>query len=219
MRTHTKACLVIVLALFSSSCSGETRAPVLESVPPETVPSDWITYTDETVSIRLSYPSDWESLEFDPAAFDEMLDSLEAGTERGEALTFFSAGLPGGPVGFEPNVQVSVQTLPFEMTADEFAEVAVQAVAELLTTWETSSLTKLRFGDRDAVLVVGSVRLLETNPEVTDETRFWLVDGFMTDGTNGWAVTCGLSDLIPTGVDLGLETCESVVRTFELLTP
>ena len=79
-----------------AACAGETEPPELESIPPATVPSGWITYTDETASIQLAYPSEWVQMEVDMALVEEILNPLadEADIEVGSFAFVFGAGVP-----------------------------------------------------------------------------------------------------------------------------
>ena len=192
----------------------------MESVPPETVPSDWITFTDETASFSISYPNDWEIYQTDDVATAELLEAMSDGIEIDDfAPTLLSVGLPQGFDSFDPNVLINVETLPVETTADEYSTASERVAAEIFKSFETTSETRVRVGEHDGLIVRSSVLLSEFIPEVTDEIRWWVVDLVLVDGKVAWGMTCGTAAFEASEAADRLETCEQVVRSFELLAP
>jgi hypothetical protein len=209
--------LALAFGLLLVSCMGEADPPALEALPVETVPSDWVTYTDETTSFQLSFPSDWELFEFDATAVAEFLEPLAEGSDLdlSSSLLVFGAGLPnpGGVVDIDPNLNISVETLPIEMTANEYASNAVRGAEQVFPTWETGSQSKVTVGDHEAALLRPSLRLSEVNPLVTDESRWSMVQLAVPIEMVGWTITCGSVN------NDNLDICEQVVRSFRYISP
>lgn len=221
MGTCRRVLLVGASMLVVAACVGEAEPPELESLPPATVPSDWISYTDETASFQLAYPGEWTQMEVDRAAVEEILNPLLEGSdvEVGTVAFVFGAGVPSPATGgFDPNVNVQAESLPVEPTAEEYAAASRRGVEDIFTTWETTSQSKVRIGERDAVLAHANYELSELFPAITDGTRVWAVLLNTTDGKTGWTLTCAKGGIEASEVADDLETCEAVVRSFRLLT-
>lgn len=197
--------------------------PTSGTLPAATVPSSWVTYTDETASFRLSYPSDWEvAIGFDEIPVDEILDLVaEEGTsgidDLGNITPVFGAGLPRPNGGFDPLISITVESLPDGLTADEYASADSRRTEETYATLEWTIQEPVRIGDRDGVLVRQSIELAEVDSSL--EGRLWGVDLLLIDGLVGWTVSCGKAGEHASDVAADLETCEAVVRSFRPFAP
>jgi hypothetical protein len=211
MRRFALVAAIAVLLVACSGTSSDTVTTELAAPVADTVPSDWITYTDETSGISLSYPNDWEVFTLDEAAAADLFDSLEdAVPEVANAAIVFQAGLPTS-IGFDPNVTVVVEVLPVELTVDEYVEASQVGLKQAFASYESTERVKTVVAGREVVLVPGSYDISEVDPNNNTE-RFWMIQLHAIDGRTGWGVTCGDAS----AVEPDLEVCDAIVRTFEL---
>ena len=132
MRRLVGFLLVSGIALLLSACSGSgTGSSTTTTATPKNVaqdvPSDWITYSEETAAFSISYPNDWEVLALDEAAVAEVIAGIEGAPEIENAAIAFQTGLPI-PGGFDPSVTVVIEALPEALSADEYAEAAKRGI-------------------------------------------------------------------------------------------
>jgi hypothetical protein len=209
MRRFAQLATIAVLLVACSGTSDDTSTTELAAPVAEAVPSDWITYTDETSGMSLSYPDDWEAFAFDEAALADLFDSLgDAIPEVDKAAVAFLAGLPASIDVWDPHVNVFVQVLPVDLTLDEHVEANLAVFTQEYGSAESiTERVKTVVAGREVVLV----HLSFANPSNNAE-RLWMIQLLALDGRTGWTVTCGNVSV----VEPDLEVCDAVVRTFEL---
>jgi hypothetical protein len=210
MRRIVQVVTVAVLLVACSGTSSDTVTTELAAPVADTVPADWITYTDETAGISLSYPNDWEAFPVDEAVVADLFSSLEDGVpEVAKRATLFQAGIPTS-LGFNPLVSVGVSALPADFTLDEYVESGLVVVKQSFASYESTEPVKTVVAGREVVLVHGSFDISEMDPTSTE--RLWTVVLSAGDGHTWWTVTCGQAST----VEPDLEVCDAIVRTFEL---
>ena len=115
------------LVLGTIACSSDSGSPE----PEASVPADFVTYIDQAIVFSISYPPDWQmALSLLPdveAIAKDFIESLAGDLSLDTAGFIFMAGLPNDE-GFDPNVNVVVGTLPFDMSVDEYAEAGTQVL-------------------------------------------------------------------------------------------
>jgi hypothetical protein len=229
------AVVIAVFAVAAASCTGSEQGSVYEdafaaatdtTVAPtttitvttelsapvaDTVPSDWIMYTDEISGFSLSYPNDWEVFAVDEAAVAALLDSLgDAPLELANVARAFQAGLPTSNGDFDPQMNVVVEALPSGRTLDEFVAANARGF-DILVSYESTESVRTVVAGREVVLVHGSFDLSEIDPTSTE--RLWAIQLYAIDGRTGWTVNCSLRN--ESAVEPDLEVCDAIVRTFE----
>jgi len=198
----------IVLLLAACSDSSESTT----TTEPQPVPSGWTTYSDETAGFSISYPGEWEIVQIDEVAVAEL-----TGLDVGAVVRPLAAGLQLADNQFSPNVNVGIEVLPAEINSDEYAGLNTQAFESLLPNFTTSEQIKANVGGRDSVLLHGSFPVSDLVPGVDGYS--WLVLLMTTEGSAGWSVGCTVLGSETSADAEDLETCNSVVRTFELSSP
>jgi len=215
MRRFAQVSAIAVVLVACSGTSTDTSTTGLAAPAADSVPSDWITYADETSGFSISYPNAWEIFALDEAALADLLGMLEdAVPEAGTAALPFQAGLPVSNVGFNPNTSVAVEVLPGDLTVDEYAEAGKRGLKSVFPSYEPTEHVKTVVGSRESVLVHGSYEVSDLDPNAAG--RFWMIQLVTTDGRTGWTVTCGQVEADASASEPDLEECEAVVRTFEL---
>jgi hypothetical protein len=211
MRRFSQVAAIAVLLVACSGTSSDTVTSELAAPVADTVPSDWITYTDETSGISLSFPNDWEVFALDEATVADLFDSLEDSVPAvASAAIVFQAGLPTS-IGFDPNVTVVVGVLPVDMTLDEYVEAGLVGFEQAFASYESTERVKTVVAGREVALVHGSYDVSDLDPNNNTE-RFWMIQLVAIDGRTGLTVSCG--DV--SSVEPDLEVCDAIVRTFEL---
>jgi len=135
-----------------SKATGSLRSPL----PTLTTSSDFVLYTDETKLFSISYPQEWElglSLlsEVDVAS-KELLRSRDVELPLGTFVRVFLVGMPYQD-HLDPIVSVVAESLPNEMSIDEYNEAADAVVRDVVENLEVHSQTKSHSGDRQVILV------------------------------------------------------------------
>lgn len=207
---------VSAIGLLLVACSaGNTDTSRTETVVPVTqdVPSDWITYSDETAGFSISYPNDWEVFELDEAAVAEVLAGIEGAIGVSNAAIAVQAGLPI-PGGFSPNITIVIEALPTAMSVGQYTEAAKRGIGFVYSSYVSTGQVKTVVRDRDLVLVHGSYEISQLDPSFGG--RFWMIQGYAVDGVTGWTVTCGRVEADASEPGPDLEECDTIVRTFEL---
>ena len=203
--------LIVILALLVASCGGGASggalsAPTFERPPAPTVPSGWVKYADQVAGFEIWYPPDWElalaQMEAIQTAGKSLIDAPE-GLLGGSAVVFFAGRPTAG--GFSASVNVVVETLPGDLTVDEFVEASFAGIALVFDDYELHSQTKVSIGEsgkRDAFLVEYSA----TIPGLPNLRFIWLG---AAEGRLGWGVTC-------IGVEEHRQECESSLLSLRL---
>ena len=185
---------------------------------PETVPSGWVTYSDETSGFSLSYPNEWEVFVLDETAVADLLAGLEDANPATKSVAMpFQVGLPQSNGGFDPSVAITVEAIPDDVSSEEFSEMGKRGLGLVFPSYVSTEQVKTVVGRRDSVLVHGSHAMSELDPGL--DGRYWTIQPSTTDGATGWTVTCGRVVVDPSAAAPDLEECNTIVRTFELSSP
>lgn len=211
--------LVLGSSLVLASCADNPDSEVVDSSTADTLPAGWTTYTDEIASYSISFPGQWVLLEVDDAAVAELLGALADGSDvplEGVA-TVFAAGADDASSYPDPNVNIVIEPLPSDMSADDYASLAISGAEDLLESLETTSRSRVEIGGREAIVVRSSYALSEVDPTQAEETRWWTVQLAVPDSGVGWTVSCGTAGVSVDDVGEDLDTCDDVVRSFRLL--
>jgi len=209
--------LVSGIALLLAACSGSgtgsstTTTATLANVTQD-VPSDWITYSEETAAFSISYPKDWEVFALDEAAVAEVIAGIEGAPAIKNAAIVFQAGLPL-PDGFDPGVTVVIEALPEALSADEYAEAAKRGIKSGIPSYASTEQVKTAVAGREMVLVHASYEVSDLNQGF--EGRLWMIQGLTVDGSTGWTVTCSKVAVDSLALAPDLDECTTIVRTFK----
>ena len=211
--------LLLAVVCLVSSCTGESADPVVDLRTAEAVPDEWLTHTHESEAFEISLPPNWQSfpeLILRPAAGD--LSSFLAGNETLDSVTvFFGGQQTDGRV--EPNVAVTVGTLAAGVTAGDYADANIRAIAENLHEHEVISRTNVRVGSREGILVEESAPISEIVPGALGTRHAFSL--YLVDNEIGWAAMCSRTVLAasidtPDGT-IHRHRCLSILGSLEIL--
>jgi len=188
-------CAVILLVLLPVAavvgCQQQPApaTPTPTPTPAEpTIPAHFTTYTDEAGLFGISYPPDWEPalslIEDLEEATKELLESIESDLPLERASFIFFAGVPT-EVGYDPNVNIVVESLPGVIwTHDKVVEAGIRGIKDVVQDYHEFSRIKTTIGGREATIVDWE----GTFPELG---TFHELQMFMLVGKVVWTVTCG----------------------------
>jgi len=180
--------VAVVGAILFAGCVGgpPPAAPPAEAPLEPQIPAHYTTYTDEADLFSISYPPDWEPalflIEDIGKATEELLTSIEADLPLEQTRTIFFAGLPT-ETGYEPNVNVVVESLPGIWTHDEVVEAEIQGIKDVVEDYHEFSRVKTTIDDREATIVDWE----GTFPQIG---RFRNFQALILVGKVAWIVTC-----------------------------
>ena len=208
--------LVAVSLTAMAACGGGGGKPIFDSLPTPTIPPGFVTFTDESNVFSIGYPSDWElALSLLPDLEEvtkDLLRSSQSDLPLENIGVLFYAGLPAGE-GYLPDVNIFVESLPFQMSVAEYYEAGQEAGEELLPGLKVYSRTNVVAGGREAIIEDGEFDASFFAPGETGKIR--TIQLTTVDGKVGWAVTCTASIGPPASAE-DLQTCKSVVRSFRI---
>ena len=179
-RTILKISLMLVIVATCISCKQE------ETITETKIPTHYTTYTDEMNLFSISYPPDWEpalsilgELE---SIVKEVIDSIEAGLPLDNYNSIFFAGLPTA-IGWSPNVNVGVESIPGVYTHDKAVEAEIQGARSMLENFRLINQIKTTVDGREATIIEykGTMSIIG---EVHPLQMLLLVDKVV------WVVTC-----------------------------
>jgi len=135
-----KQLLVILFigVLLFVSCAAPEETDLL---PELSVPTSYITYTNEADYFSISYPPDWDvnwSL-IEDTKFQEYMESRYSGTDIDSlfSATLFLAGIPTGKGGYSPNTVVSVIPTPRDgMSLENIVDEMIGSEKTVLKEYE-----------------------------------------------------------------------------------
>jgi len=150
----------VVIALLTAAVVGAisfTGCVQKEALPEPEIPAHYTTYTDETGLFSISYPPDWETalflIEDLDKATEELLTSIEKDLPLERTRMLFLAGLPT-ETGYEPNVNVVVESLPgISWTHDQVVEAEIQGIKDVIKDYHEFSRVKTTIGGREATIL------------------------------------------------------------------
>ncbi len=150
----------VVIALLTAAVVGAipfTGCVQKEALPEPEIPAHYTTYTDETGLFSISYPPDWETalflIEDLDKATEELLTSIEKDLPLERTRMLFLAGLPT-ETGYEPNVNVVVESLPgISWTHDQVVEAKIQGIKNVIEAYYEFSRVKTTIGGREATIL------------------------------------------------------------------
>lgn len=212
--------MVVVLA---TACTSSDATPALDTSPQDTIPSGWTTYSNEIAGFSISYPSDWEVLQLDETAVEELFTQIENATGvEVQTASALQAGLPlPDGTGYRPIVSIFVEPIPdsaLDLSLDAYTELWLQNAALASPSYEATKRTKAIVGGNESMIVHASYEIGELTGVAGDE-RFWLVQLIVLTDEVGWNTRCGTVGLESSEATEDLAVCESVVRTFVLSAP
>ena len=124
---------VIMISLFIGlllACAAPSPTPT--PAPETPIPTHYSTFTEEGL-YSISYPPDWEPalsiIEEVEQFVKEQLKSENPELPTEQITCIFYAGKPV-ETGYMPNVNILIETLPQDMTLDEYAEASVKFAKE-----------------------------------------------------------------------------------------
>jgi hypothetical protein len=207
--------LAIASVILFVACQGEGSPPVFQSLPTPTTPPGFVTFSDESNLFRIEYPPEWElALSLLPdleETLNEFIMSKESNLPVGNVATVFLAGLPVED-GYLPNVNITLESLPSEMSLQQYFEASEKNLKEFSSGYEVHQHASLLIGDMLSMKSDYEYDLSTYVPGASGKLRVILL--IMVDGKVGWSVSCTLE---PQAVEEDLETCDAVVRSFRLL--
>ncbi len=213
-RSLTRGSLLVVIGLLAASCA-QASEPLAESGNDVAIPSDWTTYSGETGAFSISYPGDWEVFALDEAATADFFANIdEVLGITSDPVISLSVGLPAPGGGFQPNVTVTVESIPEGLDLGQYVDGNLQGLDVVFPSYASTGRTDAVLRGVDGVLMSGSYELADLLPDV--DGRWWMVQLFLTDGMVGWSVTCGTTEAATAPGATDLDTCDSVLRTFDL---
>ena len=142
---------IMALMMTVITCGGSKGAPpTFEPLPEPTTPPEFVTFTDESSLFSIAYPPEWElALSLMPELEEitkDILSSKQSGLLLDRVGIVFFAGLPTEE-GFDPGVQIFVESLPAEISIDEYYEASLRLARELFTGYKVHSQTSVLIGE------------------------------------------------------------------------
>jgi hypothetical protein len=202
--------LLIILATLQS-CSSSVRSPSFPQAPTVVIPDDYTTFTDPSEIFSIRYPDDW-SLDLSESA-NEFLDSSPLDVDFSSVSSVFSAG-DETHGGYEPNVNIVLETVPDNYDADNYSEGGIKFIRETLSSGSIDRQQSVQLGNLHGQIVEWSYDLREVFP---GESGRWHVVGIMAKRVgedHGWSISCAFGDFAPAE---SRRTCELVISSFKLL--
>ncbi|MBA7687352.1 hypothetical protein ES703_95813 [subsurface metagenome] len=186
MRTKKAMLLGVILLLMVLLGACAAPAPTPAPTPEPTIPSHFVTYTEENL-FSISYPPDWEPalsiMEDLEEVVKETLVSIEADAPVERASMVFFAGVPT-EMGYMPNVNIVVESSPeIVWTHENVVEAQIQGMKKYVHDYREFSRTKTIIGGREATIV----DLEGTFPRAS-KAHFLVMCTLV--GKTAWSVTC-----------------------------
>ena len=163
-----------------------------EEAPPEPkIPAHFTTYTDEAGLFSISYPNDWELalslIEDLEEATAELIKSIDSDAPVERFSSIFFAGVPVNDIGYDPNVNIGVESLPGVIwTHDKAVEAEIDGIKSIIQDYREVSHTKTTVGGRQATI-------LEWEGTFPQIGRQHLLQLMVLVGKTVWIVSCGTS--------------------------
>ena len=147
--------LAMALTLTIIACGGEQAPPTFEPHPTPTASAEFSTFTDELSLFTISYPTEWELALSLMAGLEEAIDNILESKKSNLPLEatgiVFFAGKPA-PEGYDPTINVGVESLPTELGVQQYFEGSERGVKEVFTGYQPHSQTSSPSEDYLAVL-------------------------------------------------------------------
>ena len=215
MRRLLFSTLLLALVVTTTVCGGEEAPPSFQPLPTPTVPPSFVTFTDESSLFSIAYPPEWELALSMLPDLEEITKDIMLGKQSnfpvGNLSMLFMAGWPIEQ-GLGPDVNIIAESLPREMSVNEYHEANLEASKEALTGFKPYSQFTAVVGDRESVITDSEFDLSSLERGAVGRMRS--VQLTTTDGKVGWVVTCSI---VATPSTEDLQTCGAVIRTFRLL--
>jgi hypothetical protein len=159
------------------------------------VPGNFTTYTIGGL-FSISYPSDWELLNYLIKDLETMVQdillSINSGLPLDKVSYMFAAGLPSD-LGWEPSINVVVESLPFPVSSlDEAVDVEIAGIQNTVDVYDDVhysvetyieiSRTNVVIGGREATILHWE-GIIEQD-SVSNFQMFMLLDNVV------WIITC-----------------------------
>lgn len=197
-----------LLALVTVACAG-LGEPTFDPIPTPTTPPDLVKYSDELNSFSIEYPPDWQlALSLMNGIEQELKDFIQG--ELDVSAESIGVIFMAGNTNFDHNTSIVVESLPSNMSVDEYFDASLETGEELLPSLEIHRISKVDVGGTLAILTESTYESSDLNPGFTGllaQTVLTFVKGKVA-----WNVTCEY----PAKDDYA-ERCESIVRTVRIL--
>ena len=208
--------VAVVIAITACGGGGDTPS-TFGPLPTPTTPPDFVTFTDESILFSIGHPPDWELALSFVTDLEERVNDLIRTRQSDLPLAsegfLFYAGLPVESA-YLPNVIISVESFPEDLTVAEFNETTQRILEALLPGLIVHSQTNLLIGTREAILKDAEFDASVFQPDATGKVRN--ISLGIVDGRVAWDVTCTVSINSPASAE-DLQTCNAVVRSFRIL--
>ena len=141
----------------TTTTTGTSPSAATTTTTTETqVPGNYTTYTSEGL-FSISYPSDWELLNYMiedlEAMVQDILLSIDAGLPLNQASYIFVAGLPTD-IGWEPGINIVIESLPFPVSSlGEAVDAEIAGIQSVVDTYIEISRTNVTIGGREATIL------------------------------------------------------------------
>jgi hypothetical protein len=183
----SKFCMfIIVLAILLpsiASCSNTTSTNTTPTVV-------FSTYTDNTNLYSISYPQTWElanSMTTLQGQITATISKINAGTPLTTGSVIFVAGLKAD-VGYYPNINISVDPAPTDLTNnDQAIQAEVNGIKALHPDYQEIARTKIIVNSKTVWLLEFKATFTNT-PLMHDYMFVYLLNG------NIWTLTCTATD-------------------------
>ena len=165
--------------LLSSGCSNKTSATTTPTIA-------FVTYTDSTNLYSVSYPQTWElanSMVTLQNQITATINKINAGTPLTTGSVIFVAGLKAD-VGYYPNINISVDPAPTDLTNnDQAVQAEANGIKVLHPDYQEIARTKIIVNSKTVWLL--EFKATFTNTTLMHDYMFvYLLNG------NIWTLTC-----------------------------
>lgn len=186
-----------------------TARPALEAKK-----DGFVSFTDAKKLFTVSHPADWELAHSVMVDVDEIVGRVNENGDsdvQGSPIgVVFFAGVPAQQ-GYNPNVSIVVESLPTDLAVTEYFESTQEFARGMFTGYTLRSQRSVQVTGREAIMTDLEFDI----PSSAPGSRKWRsIQTLTVDGGRGWAISCGFA--APVSAE-ELQTCDSVVRSFELL--
>jgi len=149
------------------------------------VPPDYTTYTSEGL-FSISYPSDWELLNYTLEDLEimvqDLLTSIDSGLPLNQVSYIFAAGLPTD-LGWEPSANIVVESLPFPVSSlDEAVDAEIAGIRAFVDVYMEIYRTNMLIGGIEATIIYWEGIMGMDN--LSNLQMYMLLDDIV------WIVTC-----------------------------
>ncbi len=156
----------------------------------EEIPSNFVTYTDDSNLFSISFPSDWTVDKSKLNDFKEesleVLKCMESDTTLEETKTVFFGGYPITVNEYLPSLQIVIGSTR-GLTMEKLAEDAIQMLEVFFEDFELFEKSNVVIGEHEAIFFDYAY----TVPEMG---RVRLINVFTVVGATTWHARCGTSE-------------------------